>query len=103
MLFKRFLNWSNATSIWIWDPSKHLENRFLGTFKSCDSVGNDFYFIFVKLCVFTKMGLGNDRYRLQKGPKKPFCGCFGPNLLKLVKAESSACCGNVWRPGMGFL
>ena len=41
----------------------------------------------MKICVFTKMGLENDRYRLQKGPKKPFCGCFGPNLLKLVNYQ----------------
>ena len=59
-------------------PLKHLENRFLGTFKSCDSVGNDFYFIFVKICVLMKMGLVNRSIPFQKGPKKPFCGCFGP-------------------------
>ena len=36
------------------DALKHIENRFLGTFKSSEAVENDFYFIFMKSCVLTK-------------------------------------------------
>ena len=38
-------------------PLKTPRNLFLGTFKSYESVENDFYFIFMKSFVFTKMGL----------------------------------------------
>ena len=72
-------------TICLWDHKKDLENRFLGTFKSRDSVGYDIYFIFLKLCVFEKTGQQNHRIPLQKGPKMPFCGCFGPYVFKLVK------------------
>ena len=82
-----FWNRSNATSICIWDHSKGLENQFLGTFKSCQSVDNNFIFIFMKFLFLAKTGFENGRYRSQKGLKKPFCGCFEPYCLKLVKWE----------------
>ena len=75
---KGFWNQPNATSIWLWDHEKVLENRFLGTFKSHDSVENDFYFIFMKSFVFAKTGLENGRYRLQKGLKSEFSSLLDP-------------------------
>ena len=80
--FARFLrgfwNRSNATNICIWDHSKGLENQFLGTFKSCQAVENNFIFIFMNFLFLAKTGLENGHYRSQKGLKSEFSSLLDP-------------------------
>ena len=73
-----FWNLTNATSICIWDHSKALENQFLGTFKSCQAVDNNFIFIFMKFLFLAKTGFENGRYRSQKGLKSELSSLLDP-------------------------
>ena len=73
-----FWNRPNTTSICLWDHAKDLENRFLGTFKSCEAVDNYYYFIFMKILIFAKTELENGSHSSQKGLKSEFSSLLDP-------------------------